>query len=99
MYIVTDVGAIRVALADGPERAWWAVLLPACGIAVAGYTLFKHISPVPESPYDLFPYIVAAWLVIGLIVTFLVPGFSKRVAAQLGLESEQPELARALNRL
>ena len=50
------------------------MILPACGIAVAGYTLFKHLSPVPESPYDLFPYIVAAWLAVGLVVTFLVPG-------------------------
>ena len=75
------------------------MILPACGIAVAGYTLFKHVSPLPQSPYDLLPHIVAAWLAVGLVLTFLVPGFSKRVAVQLGLASEQPELARALNRL
>ena len=101
MYIVTNVGAIRVALADGPGRAWWAVVLPACGILVAGYTLFKHVSPVPEAPYDLFPYIVAAWLAAGLAVTFLVPGFTERIAGRLRLApgSEQPELAPALDRL
>jgi amino acid transporter len=101
MYIVTNVGAIRVALADGPARAWWAVVLPACGILVAGYTLFKHVSPVPDAPYDLFPYIVAAWVAAGLAVTFVVPGFSERVATRLGLApaSEQPELAPALDRL
>ena len=63
--VVTDVGAIRVAIADGPARRWWALALPAGGIAVAGYTLFKHLSPVPPSPYDVFPYVVAAWLAIG----------------------------------
>jgi hypothetical protein len=56
---------------------------------------------VPDAPYDLFPYIVAAWLAVGLAVTFVVPGFSERVVARLGLApgSEQAELARALDRL
>jgi len=89
MYIVTDVGAIRVAAGDRDVRRWWAVALPAAGIVVAGYTLFKHLSPVPSSPYDIFPYVVAAWLAIGLALTFAVPGFSARVVERLGLGPDQ----------
>ena len=33
MYIVTNVGAIRVAHADGDRRRWWAVALPEIGRA------------------------------------------------------------------
>src|SRR5215210_4832253 len=89
MYIVTNVGAIRVAAADGEDRRWRALVLPAAGIAVAGYTLFRHLSPVPASPYDVFPYVVAAWLAIGLALTFAVPGFSARVVERLGLGPDQ----------
>jgi len=53
------------------------------------YTLFKHLSPVPESPYDVFPYVVAAWLAIGLGITLAVPGFSVRVSERLGLAPAQ----------
>jgi amino acid transporter len=89
MYIVTNVGAIRLAAADGDARRWWALVLPAAGIAVAGYTLFKHLSPAPESPYNVLPYVVAAWLAIGLGITLVVPGFSVRVSERLGLSPAQ----------
>src|SRR5215210_5870259 len=89
MYIVTNVGAIRVAAADGEDRRWRALVLPAAGIAVAGYTLFRHLSPVPASPYDIFPYVVAAWLAIGLALTFAVRGFSERVIERLELSPPQ----------
>jgi amino acid transporter len=89
MYIVTNVGAIRVAAADRDARRWWAVALPAAGILVAGYTLFKHLSPVPDSPYDIFPYVVGGWLAVGLTISLAIPGFSARVAERLGLAAAQ----------
>jgi hypothetical protein len=45
---------------------------------------------VPESPYDVFPYVVAAWLAIGVCVTVLVPGFADRIASRLGLAQSSP---------
>jgi hypothetical protein len=33
---------------------------------VAGYVLYHNIWPVPASPYDAFPYVVAGWLVVGV---------------------------------
>jgi hypothetical protein len=44
-------------------------VLPLAGIAVAGYVLYHHIWPVPASPYDAFPYVVAVWLVVGVGLT------------------------------
>ena len=40
------------------------VVLPLAGIAVAGYTLYRNVYPVPASPFNVFPYIVAGWLVV-----------------------------------
>jgi hypothetical protein len=42
------------------------VVLPAAGIGVAGYVLYHNLWPVPASPFDVFPYIVAAGLAIGV---------------------------------
>jgi amino acid transporter len=60
MYVFTNVAAI------GFLRRRWEALLPAAGIAVAGYVLYHNLWPVPPSPFDVFPYIVAAWLAIGV---------------------------------
>ena len=101
MYIVTDVGAIRVALGDGPGARMVGRDPPRLRDRGGRLHALQHLSPVPDVALRPVPYIVAAWLAVGLVVTFLVPGFSERVAAQLAAApaSEQPELARAVNRL
>ena len=76
MYVVTNLGAARLLGLRGS-------LLPACGIAVAGYTLYRNVWPVPEHPFDLFPYVVAAWLGLGVVVTLALTGFARRVRAAL----------------
>ena len=40
--------------------------------------------PVPDYPFNLFPYIVAAWLAVGLGVALVVPGLASRVQTGLG---------------
>jgi hypothetical protein len=41
-------------------------VLPLAGIAVALYVLYHNVHPVPRSPYDAFPYVVAGWLAVGV---------------------------------
>jgi uncharacterized membrane protein YdcZ (DUF606 family) len=62
MYIFTNVAAMRFIGAS------WELVLPAAGIAVAGYVLYHNLTPVPPSPFDVFPYLVAAWLVAGVAI-------------------------------
>jgi amino acid transporter len=66
MYVLTNVAAIRFL------RKGWEVLLPAAGIVVAGYVLYHNLRPVPSSPFDVFPYIVAAWLAIGVAASRVI---------------------------
>jgi amino acid transporter len=66
MYLMTNVAAIRF-LGSG-----WEIALPATGMAVAGYVLYHNLWPVPAAPFDVFPYIVAAWLATGVIVSRFV---------------------------
>jgi amino acid transporter len=88
MYILTNVGAISL-LAQPAETSRWEIAFPLCGILVAGYTLYRNLVPAPPSPFDVFPYVVAGWLVFGLAATILLPGFTSRVAAGLARQRAQ----------
>jgi amino acid transporter len=84
MYIVTNVGAFRYLFLSKPPRApLWEIVVPVFGIGFAGYTLYKNVWPVPPYPFNLFPYIVAGWLAVGLAAALLVHGFRERVERQL----------------
>jgi hypothetical protein len=63
MYVLTNAAAVRF-LAVGGSRA--ELVLPIGGIAVAGYVLYHNVWPVPEFPFDVFPYLVAVWLLAGI---------------------------------
>ena len=78
MYIATNLAAARF-LTRGSRP--WEALIPLVGIAVAGYVLYHNIYPVPEPPFDLFPYLVGAWLLIGLLLIAFLPGLRDRAAA------------------
>ena len=68
MYVMTNIATVRF-LADEGARAELA--LPIAGIGVAGYVLYHHIWPVPDFPYDLFPYLVAVWLLVGAVLAIV----------------------------
>ena len=68
MYVMTNVAATRFLAARG---ARWELLAPLAGIGVAGYVLYHNIWPVPAAPYDVFPYIVGAWLIVGITLGVL----------------------------
>ena len=92
MYVLTNVGALRYLFLSGiPRVPWWELVFPVGGIAFAVYTLYKNIWPVPDYPFNIFPYVVAGWLVLGTCVSFLVPGFAERIDKQLHRRTGEPE--------
>jgi len=99
MYVVTNIGALRYLFFSGAQRArTWEIVFPLGGIAFALYTLYKNLWPVPAYPFNIFPYVVAAWLAVGLAAAWLAPGVAARVASGLvDSDDELPtELAPAL---
>jgi amino acid transporter len=68
MYITTNIAALRRLSRGGRVVD---IVIPVLGIGVAGYALWKNISPVPDFPFNLFPYIVAGWLLVGTAIAFL----------------------------
>jgi amino acid transporter len=83
LYVLVSVSAIRLQLKSGSRRQILLVLVPAGGACVALYVLYRNLVPAPAFPYNLFPYVVAAWLVIGLAIAFGVPELRRRVSAGL----------------
>jgi amino acid transporter len=75
MYVLTNVAAAR----HLGRRSLWQVVPPAGGVLIAGFVLYHNVWPVPPAPYEFFPYLVAGWLAGGLIITTVIPGFSRKV--------------------
>jgi amino acid transporter len=72
MYVLTNVAAVAFLVRS---RRRHEALLPAAGIVVALYVLYRNVWPVPASPFDVFPYVVAAWLLLG---GALLPALARR---------------------
>jgi hypothetical protein len=45
--------------------------------------IYANVYPVPDFPFNNFPYIVAAWLIVGLGIVLLVPGLARRIGTNL----------------
>ncbi|MCE0768081.1 APC family permease [Pseudonocardia kujensis] len=83
-YLMCTIGATRYLFFDGgPRVRRIEILIPLAGIAFLLFTLFKNVYPVPDAPYDLFPYLVAAWIGASVVFTLANPGFARRLGDQL----------------
>ena len=101
MYVLTNLGALRYLFFGEVRRARLAeIVFPLVGIGFAVYTLYKNVWPVPPSPFDLFPYIVAAWLVLGAAAAIFIPGLAERIDRELrertGMDEAPPAASPAL---
>jgi amino acid transporter len=50
----------------------WDVLLPVIAVLLCGATIYSSIIPVPQAPLNLAPYIMGAWLLLGIIVVIVL---------------------------
>jgi hypothetical protein len=81
-YALTNIGAMRHFHARG---LWtWQYALPCLAIGAIGYTLYSNIYPVPPTPYSAFPYVAAAWMLVGLAITGLSSALVARIGRNLG---------------
>src|SRR5215207_7982257 len=81
-YIVTNVGALRFLFLSRRVRVWEAIV-PVIALAILVYVIYANVYPIPDFPFNVFPYVVAAWLVLGLGIVLFVPGLARRIGANL----------------
>lgn len=84
VYAVTAVGALRFLFLTGQRRApLWEIVCPVVGTVYLVYVYYKQVVPVPASPYNLFPYIAAGWMVLALLIIFARPALARRIGKNL----------------
>jgi amino acid transporter len=79
---VSAVNALRFLFLSRRVRAWEAIV-PVIALAILIYVIYANVYPVPAFPFNVFPYVVAAWLVLGLGIVLFVPGLARRIGANL----------------
>jgi amino acid transporter len=84
-YILTNLGAIRHLFIRARRRPLWQIVIPAVGIAFLVFTIYKNIAGT-SFPYDRFPWIVLAWLLVGSGIILAAPGLARRVGEALTRE-------------
>jgi hypothetical protein len=89
-YVMATLGAIRfLFLGREPRAPRWQIVIPLGGVAFVGYTIYKNVFGV-AFPYDRFPYIVGAYLLIGLAIVAFSPGLADRVTSGLRRSTQEP---------
>jgi amino acid transporter len=80
-YIVTNLGAMKF-LHLGRREPRWRVIVPILAIAALVYTLYKNVWG-PAHPYNLFPYYILGWLLLGVAITIAFPRLAHRIGRNL----------------
>jgi amino acid transporter len=75
MYVLTNVAAAR----HLGRRSLGQLVPPVAGVLITGFVLFHNVWPVPPAPYEFFPGLVLGWLLAGLVLTMVIPGFAGKV--------------------
>ena len=89
-YGLVNIGATRAVFDSSLGVPKWRGILPAIAVIICGYVLYANIYPAPASPYNYFPYILLAWLIIGAAVILLSPQLTRRVGAGLAKDLDLP---------
>ncbi len=67
VYMMCNIALIRYFF-NLPERNWLLhIVVPVLGVAALAYPLWAVAQPGQAYPYNLVPYIVIAWIVLGII--------------------------------
>jgi hypothetical protein len=65
------------------ELRFWEAIVPVVALAILVYVIYANVYPVPAFPFNVFPYVVVTWLLLGLGIVLFVPGLARRIGANL----------------
>jgi amino acid transporter len=77
-YFVVQFGAAKFLHLERREPRWRLVILVLATAAIV-YTFYKQVWPRPASPYDIFPFLVAGWAVVGIAIAVGFPKLTRRI--------------------
>jgi amino acid transporter len=83
-YFVVQIGAGKFLHLERREPPWRAVILLLAAAAIV-YTFYKQVWPRPAHPYDVFPFVIAGWCVVGIAITLVFPALTRRIGRGLAM--------------
>ena len=81
-YFVIQFGAAKFLHLERREPRWRVVIVALATAAIV-YTFYKQVWPKPPYPYDIFPLLIGAWAVLGIVITFAFPALTRRIGRGL----------------
>jgi amino acid transporter len=95
-YVLATIGAIVLVFVRRKLSVpMWQVVIPAAGLVVLGYTLYRNVWPYPTGDARWFPIVSGAWLVVAILAVIVAPGRARRLgvalAAREGIEAPGAE--------
>ena len=83
-YVLATIGAIRfLFFGKVGSTPKWQIVVPILALVLVVYTIYKNAVGL-EAPYSWFPYIVAAWMLVGIVISYkkdLTASVAKNLAA------------------
>ena len=103
VYILATIGMVRLVFFTGQTAVRrWEIAIPALGLIVLAYTLFRNVWPLPTGVAWWGPSVAIAWFVIGIIGVLARPAATRRAGELLtgaeGLGGSGPVAAGQLAR-
>lgn len=84
VYMLSNIALIRYFFRSPQRNVFLHIVIPVLGILALAYPLWSVAQPNQSYPYNLVPYIVLAWLVLGVIVFFYFRATSPQKLTALG---------------
>lgn len=88
-YLLVNFGAMRYLFFMGVKRAaTWQIVIPIAGAAFVIYTFYKNAVGL-SSPYNVFPWVVAAYIAIAVVIIVAAPRAATRIGEGLVASVDQ----------
>jgi amino acid transporter len=84
VYMMANLALIRFFARDPERNIFLHVVLPILGIAALAYPLYFVAKPGQAYPYNLVPYVVLVWIVLGFATYFYFRANSPEKLAAVG---------------
>jgi amino acid transporter len=97
VYMMANVALIRFFRSDPERNAWKHLIAPALGVIALAYPLYFVGKPGQSGHYNLVPYLVLIWIVLGFAAYYYLRARSPEKLQAMGkvLAEEEDDLGEA----